>query len=805
MRIFTAFLATETNTFAAAPSGWGSFEENGIFRGDASTRDTAGYGQFPRLLRGWLAEQGHELIESVSAFAMPGGVTVRAVYESLRDEILADLRAALAAGPVDGLLLILHGAMVADGYPDCEGDLLARVREIVGPGVTIGVELDLHCHFTELMRRSADAIVAYKEYPHVDAVPRMRELLRIVLDAARGRVKPTTAVFDCRMVGLWHTTREPMAGFVRRMEAAERQPGVLSVSLGHGFPWADVPEAGAKLWVVTDNDPALAARVAEELGRAFWDLREQTRTPGLSIAAALAQAQALAADGGPVVLADIGDNAGGGAMSDSTFILRELLEQGIGDVAIGAFWDLGAVQLCRDAGVGARIELRLGGKCGPASGAPIDVAVTVMTVDDEFSQPGLGADGHRTTLGPSVWLRVDSAIAAGVDIVLISRRSQVMSPELFTGLGIELATKKLVVVKSAQHFHAQFAPLAKAVLYVASPGTLAMDFARLPYRVRSLDYWPRVADPHQAGPLSLPPPGRLYEVDGLRLHLRRSGPEPRDANVPTVVIESGAGVVSPVYARLQKVLAQKYPVCSYDRPGLGWSEPDTEPLDAERNARRLHALLAAAGVQGPLMLIGHSLGGLLNRVYTGLYPEQVVGLLMLDASHPEQFRKMGDSMAAQMAAMQAPERAKRIAFRNGGTPPPEVAIVEALFADMPEVIAQMAATYTPEVLDTMMREMAGIHEVARQAGAVADLGDLPLAVLWAAPRAATGDAGIDAVQQLWPEYQRSHAALSSRGTVHEIPGADHMGIAVLPPFVAQVAEAVDTLMAQALESAVPAP
>jgi len=420
----------------------------------------------------------------------------------------------------------------------------------------------------------------------------------------------------------------------------------------------------------------------------------------------------------------------------------------------------------------------------------------VMAVQDDFSQPGLGGDGHRTALGTGVWVRVDGG---SVDIVLTSRRSQVLAPELFTGLGIALAAKRLIVVKSAQHFHARFAPLAKAVLYCASPGTLDTDFARLPYRVRDPAYWPRVADPHHAGPLSLPPPGRLHEIDGLRLHLRRSGPAPRDAGTPTVVIESGAGVVSPVYARLQAVLARKYPVCTHDRPGLGWSEPDTAPLDAERNARRLHALLAAAGVHGPLVLIGHSLGGLLNRVYAGLYPQQVVGMLMLDASHPDQFARMGDAMAAQMAAMREPERARRIAFQDGGTPPPEVAMIKALFADMPEVIAQMAATYTPAALDAMALEMAGIHQVARQAAAVTSLGELPLAVLWAASRGSTGDAAIDAVQQLWPEYQRAHAALSSRGTVREIAGADHMGIAVLPPFVAQVAEAVDELMAQAAE------
>ncbi|MCU7373239.1 M81 family metallopeptidase [Paucibacter sp. O1-1] len=501
MKFFTAFLATETNTFAASPTGWGCFREYGIFRGDASTRDPQGFGLYPLMLRRWLAEQGHELVESTTAFAMPLGRTVREVYERLRDEILADLQAAHAAGPLDGVILVLHGAMVADGYDDCEGDLIERARAIVGPTVPIGVELDLHCHYTALMQRSADVIVAYKEYPHTDALPRLREVLDIVLKAAQGLVKPSTAVFDCKMVGLWHTTREPMAGFVRRMQAVEQQPGVLSVSLGHGFPWADVAEGGAKLWVTTDNDAALAAALAEELGREFWSLREQTRTPNLSVGDALVQAQAV--QGGPVVLADVADNAGGGAMSDSTFILREVLAQGIADVAIGGFWDLGAVQICSDAGVGARVDLRLGGKGGPASGEPLDLSATVMAVVEDFYQPGLNGADDRMALGRSVWVR----LANGIDIALISKRSQVLDPQLFTGLGIVLGNKKLIVVKSAQHFHARFAPLAKAVFYVSTPGTVNTDFARLPYRVRSLDYWPRVADPHWVAPAAQPRAG----------------------------------------------------------------------------------------------------------------------------------------------------------------------------------------------------------------------------------------------------------------------------------------------------------
>jgi len=414
-------------------------------------------------------------------------------------------------------------------------------------------------------------------------------------------------------------------------------------------------------------------------------------------------------------------------------------------------------------------------------------------------------------LGTGVWVQADG----GIDIVLISQRSQVLWPQLFTGLGISLDKKKLIVVKSAQHFHTGFAPMAKAVFYVASPGAVQTDFARLPYCVRDVNYWPRVADPHAAAASTpspatasrrlkpgqpIPAPGELHEIDGLRLHLRRSGPRPTDDRQPTIVIESGAGTVSPVYARLQQALARKYSVCSYDRPGLGWSQPDTEPLDGERNARRLHALLAAAGVRGPIVFIGHSLGGLLMRVYTSLYPEQVIGLLMLDASHPDQFEKTADMNATTLAPAIAAERAKRAKLRDAGDdapPPPELAMVEALFADMPEVVAQMVATYTPEAVDAMLLEMSGTAVLARQAAAVRDLGHRPLAVLWA-PQSAlpTGDTTLDAVRALWPEYQRSSAALSTRGRVREVPGADHMGIAMLPPFVAIVAEEIDEIMAQ---------
>ncbi len=474
MKIHIAGVATETNTFAMAPTGLSAWE---VDHGEGRTAEAQLWHEAGRRLA---ARDRHEVHFGLLAAAQPAGTTVQSAYETLREELLQRLQAAM---PVDAVLLVLHGAMVAESYPDCEGDLIERVRALVGPEVAIGVELDLHCHFTERMRRHADILIAYKEYPHTDMVERFEELWALTLATAQGRVRPVTAVHDCRMVGFWHTTREPMKSFVARMKALEARPGVLSVSFGHGFPWGDVPEAGAKVWVVTDGDEALASRLAQELGQELWDLREQTAARLSTVDQAMDR---LAAHSGgrPLVLADSADNAGGGAGSDSTFILRALVQRGIGQVALAPFWDLGAIQVCAEAGVGARLDLRVGGKLGPLSGDPVDLHVTVRAILDSHSQSGLG--GHPAPCGRSAWVSTDD----GLDIVLISRRQQAIGTELFTGLGIDLTARRGIVVKSSQHFHAAYAPLASEVLYVQSPGLLNTDFANIPYRHRSLDYWP---------------------------------------------------------------------------------------------------------------------------------------------------------------------------------------------------------------------------------------------------------------------------------------------------------------------------
>ncbi|MEP6502671.1 MAG: MlrC C-terminal domain-containing protein, partial [Betaproteobacteria bacterium] len=215
-------------------------------------------------------------------------------------------------------------------------------------------------------------------------------------------------------------------------------------------------------------------------------MREQTRVPHLGVDAALDRVRD--AERGPIVIGDVADNPGGGAPGDSTFILRRIVERGFADVALGAFWDLGAIRICRDAGVGAVIDLRVGGKCNPSSGDPVDLRVTVRAVKDDHRQSALGGG---ESLGPCVWVEA----ANNVHLLLASLRSQIYGTDAFTGIGITLADKRAIVVKSTQHFHAQFAPLASEVLYVSTPGALTLDFGAIDYRVRSLDYWPRVGQP----------------------------------------------------------------------------------------------------------------------------------------------------------------------------------------------------------------------------------------------------------------------------------------------------------------------
>lgn len=477
MKLFTALLGTETNTFSPFLTGMQNFEQTCLFRNGI-------YGEAPAsfvvpLIR-WRdlgRARGWTVVESLAAFAVPAGITLRPVYETLRDEILTDLQAAL---PVAGVLLLMHGAMVAEGYDDCEGDLTQRVRDLVGPDVPIGVELDLHCHLTQQLVTAADAVLTYKEYPHTDPPERAVELFQIIADAAEGKTKPVTSMVDCGMIGVYHTTREPVKGFVAKMQALEGKAGVLSISLGHGFPWGDVPDLGTRMLVVTDNQPATGAALAKQLGDEFYAMRDRVQPTYHTIDDALDEALATA---GVVVLADVADNSGGGAPNDSTFILRRLLERGIGNVAIGCIWDPVVVAVAMELGEGVTADLRIGGKMGPMSGDPVDLRVRIGQIAPNATQVFAGGAGK---LGDTVALHGPQDI----DIVAITHRSQTFSPHVFTNVGIDPTQKKILVVKSMQHFYAGFAPIAAKILYVSAPGALVPDMAAIPYRHANPKLWP---------------------------------------------------------------------------------------------------------------------------------------------------------------------------------------------------------------------------------------------------------------------------------------------------------------------------
>lgn len=486
MRVFIAGFDTETNSFVPLPTGRRSFEEGFLAHGDATGRPENYCSAQLFVWRRRAVERGWQVAEGLCTYAEPGGTIVRAVYEELRDELLADLEAAM---PVDIVLLALHGAMAAHGYDDCEGDILTRVRKIVGPDVVVGAELDLHCHLTETMLEQASILVIYKHYPHVDIPDRAEELFTLAADAAEGRTRPVMAMHDCRMIGTFRTTQEPLRSFVDRMVALEGKDDILSVSLGHGFIWGDVADVGAKTLVVADGDRAKAQDVARSLGEEFFVIRHDLLTSYLTIDEALDEA--LAIEGGRVVIADVADNAGGGAPGDSTFFLKRMIERGITDAASGYYWDPMAVTFCRDAGLGATFALRLGGKCGKSSGDPVDLMVTVKGLAENPTQRfGAAPD----PMGPTAWVE-----ANGLNLVITSLRTQVFHPEGFTKLGLDLLRCKIVVVKSTQHFHAGFHPIARAILYAGGPGALHPDYAKVPYTKLSRPYWPRVENPFEAG------------------------------------------------------------------------------------------------------------------------------------------------------------------------------------------------------------------------------------------------------------------------------------------------------------------
>lgn len=479
MNIFLAGFAHETSAFSPIPTDGRSFEEFIAYRPPANRIDDEGlalngYGDFARAAM----EAGDSVFASSYFWAQPSGPCGRRDYEALRDEVLADLA---RAGTVDMVLLFLHGAQMAEGYSDCEGDLLARIRAVVGPEVFVGALLDLHANVTETMLTAANALLACREYPHTDFGERAVELFRLGRRCREQDLAPRCSFERLPMLGMFYTTEPQMTAANAAGRSLEAQPGVLGVSLIHGFLWADMAEMGAGVLTVTDGERPNLAPAIRAVARQFFDARGETRAMRIDVATALDRVEA-AGPGAPFVIADACDNPGGGAGSDSTFILEAILARGLTGYALALLWDPMALRFAEAAGEGARLRLRLGGKTGPEAGRPLDVTARVLAVRSGLVQSGIG---FTAPAGTAAALEI-----AGNIVIVNDVRGQVFSPTCFTDLGIDPAAQRALVVKSTQHFRAQFESLARTILYCETPGALALDLDPTRYANLRRPVWP---------------------------------------------------------------------------------------------------------------------------------------------------------------------------------------------------------------------------------------------------------------------------------------------------------------------------
>lgn len=488
MRIATGGISHETSTFAGPPTTLQDFAAGlGFFRGPDILERFRGTNNCTGGFLEGAARHGFELVPLLWTFAYPGGLIPRADYESLRGELLARLAQARADRPVDGVLLDLHGAMVVEGIDDGDGDLIAAVRQAVGPGCPIMATFDLHGNHTQQRLDAATAVIGFDTYPHVDMAERGREAADLIVRAVRGEVRPVSALRPLPL--FWSaacqvTAHPPIDEAFRLVHEAERRPGILSITLATGFPWADVPHMGASVIVVADGDRQLARATADEIGDWIWQRRDRWYRPPLSVREALALGEREGRY--PIILADMADNTGGGAPGDSTEVLHTFLELGLRDALLLYLVDPETARQAHAAGKGQRIAVRLGGKSDPVQGPPVEREVEVVALSNgRFTYDGPMYGGLTGDLGPSAWLR-----HAGVNVVVVSARMQPLDQAFARSLGIDCAAQRYLAVKSAVHFRSGFERIAGSIHNVNARAIHTHDFAQLPYRRRSRPMFP---------------------------------------------------------------------------------------------------------------------------------------------------------------------------------------------------------------------------------------------------------------------------------------------------------------------------
>lgn len=481
--VLSAEWQTETNTFCILPTTVQTFAERAWLigadalaeRGDANT-ELAGFLDVGRA-HGWRVE--HVL----SALAQPSGRVTHAAFEQIGALIVDAART--FHHQLDGILLGLHGAMVSDRYDDAEGELLRRLRRVVGPRLPIAMSLDPHANVSRAMCDLAQIIVSYKTYPHTDMRATGRHAAELLQRAMNGEVRPRTLRVSRPLLEEANGGRTDCGPMVERLARArtfECETGVLAVSINGGFANADVAEVGPSVLVTFDGDAAAPLRFATEMADDLWARRSERLNQFLTVAEAAARCRAYAArkppPQRPIVVADYADNPGGGAYGDATALLEALLAAGVQNACFGPVVDPQLVQQLAQHTPGSVLPVLLGGKTDARfGGAPLAVTATLISLSDgDYVGSGTMIGGLKSSWGPTAVLRV-----GGIEILVVTRRAQILDLQQFAAFGIDPASKSVVALKSMQHFRAAFDAIAGETIVCDSGALCTLDYSRLPF------------------------------------------------------------------------------------------------------------------------------------------------------------------------------------------------------------------------------------------------------------------------------------------------------------------------------------
>lgn len=491
-RVLTAEFITENNTFKKGLTELHDFAVDTLLEGAAAIAErqdaNTELGGFLDVAR----DAGWSVTHTVSALAAPNSPVSRAAYDHVAGIICRAV--AERAGQIDGILLALHGAQVTEFCEDGEGELLARIRAITGPDLPIAVTLDLHANATRAMARDAQIWVSYKTYPHVDLRLSGRQAARLLGDAMAGRTRPVTLRRDVPMMDEVNSGRSdagPMVALYDKARRQEDEAGILAVSLNAGFSDADILEMGPTVLVTYDSAQAgaadRAATIADAHARAIWDARFSVANDFLEVDTAAAIARGFDAARGPLVIADYADNPGSGAYGDATNLLAAMLDAGLADAVFAPMIDPEAAAELHRHDVGDRVTLPIGGKNDPAfGGGPLTLTGTVQLLSDGHHRgdgPMMG--GLERTFGPTAVFKVD-----GIEILVVTEREQMLDLQQLYAFGIDPTKRKVLGLKSMQHFRAAFEPIAGKVIVCDSGALSTPQMARRPYRKVRRPIWP---------------------------------------------------------------------------------------------------------------------------------------------------------------------------------------------------------------------------------------------------------------------------------------------------------------------------